>query len=427
MAFHPIDSTANRPGLSGGAPSAKPATNRWSVGTLAYTTSGLVALFGWLLWGDFAWSMKERAVGPVVQLLLKDFEASDLLAGLLMGSLPAVIVMVLGPIVSYRSDRHRGRMGRRIPFLLFPTPVAALAMVGLAYSPQCGAALHELLGPHSLGLHPAVLIFFGLFWGIFEIATIIANSVYGGLINDVVPQRFLGRFYGLFRALSLAAGILFNFWLFAKVESHFSLMFLGIGVLYSGGFSLMCFKVKEGQYPPPPPAIPGVAGGFFGAARTYLRECFTHPYYLLAIATLAIISLAAMPVNLFSVFYAKSINMDMGVYGKLLALSYTVSLGLAYFLGWAADRFHPLRSGMVAVFLYAAAMFWAGTCIHDRLTFGIAFVAHVVLSGTVGTITASLGQRLFPASKFAQFVSAVGIIGSIATILFAPVVGRFLD
>jgi MFS family permease len=133
-----------------------------------------------------------------------------------------------------------------------------------------------------------------------------------------------------------------------------------------------------------------------------------------------------VPVNLFSVFYAKSIDLDMGVYGKLLALSYTVSLGLAYFLGWAADRFHPLRAGMAAIALYAAAMFWAGTCIHDNLTFGIAFVAHVVLSGAVGTTMASLGQRLFPVAKFAQFASALGIITSIATILLAPAVGTFL-
>jgi hypothetical protein len=92
------------------------AQRRWQAGTLTYTAAGLVVLFCWLLWGDFAWSMKERSVAQVVQLLLKRFQASDTLAATLITSLPAAIGIFLGPIISYRSDRHRGRWGRRIPY-----------------------------------------------------------------------------------------------------------------------------------------------------------------------------------------------------------------------------------------------------------------------------------------------------------------------
>ena len=38
----------------------------WRVGTLTYTGGALAVLFCWLLWGDFAWSMKERAIGPII-------------------------------------------------------------------------------------------------------------------------------------------------------------------------------------------------------------------------------------------------------------------------------------------------------------------------------------------------------------------------
>ncbi len=82
--------------------------------TLTYTTAGLVVVF-WLLWGDFAWSMRDRAIPPTVQLLLNKFGASDMIAGLLFGSLPPAIGLILGPIISYKIDRHRGRWGRRIP------------------------------------------------------------------------------------------------------------------------------------------------------------------------------------------------------------------------------------------------------------------------------------------------------------------------
>jgi len=49
----------------------------WRTGTLVYTTAGLVVLFCWLLWGDFAWQMKERSVTSVVQLMFLKFQASD--------------------------------------------------------------------------------------------------------------------------------------------------------------------------------------------------------------------------------------------------------------------------------------------------------------------------------------------------------------
>ena len=33
----------------------------WRNGTLGYTAGGLAVLFLWLMWGDFAYSMKDRA------------------------------------------------------------------------------------------------------------------------------------------------------------------------------------------------------------------------------------------------------------------------------------------------------------------------------------------------------------------------------
>lgn len=406
--------------------SVRPKT--WSVGTLTYTAGGLVALFCWLLWGDFAASLKDRSVPAVVQLLLKKFEASDTIAGLLIGSLPAVIGLVVVPIVSYRSDRHRGPWGRRIPYLLIVTPIAAFSMVGLAFSPQLGALLHESLGARSPGLNSSILIFFGLFWTSFEFASIVlAGSLIGALINDVVPQPVLGRFFGLFRALSLIAGMIFNYWLLGKAETHFIWVFLGIGLLYGVGFTVMCLKVKEGGYPPPPPVKPGVAGGFFTAAAQYFRESFTKPYYLWVFAAINLTWMAFVPVNLFGVFFAKSVNMNMDTYGKIWAFTYLISLVMAYVLGWLADRFHPLRVGMVVLAAYMLATLWGGLFAKDARTFAFALVATGMLSGTWQTATASLPQRLFPHSSFAQYSSAMGIVGGFCNVLLPPLVGRFLD
>ncbi len=40
------------------------------------------------------------------------------------------------------------------------------------------------------------LAVFASFWAMFEFATVAGQAVLGGLINDVVPQSLLGRFYG---------------------------------------------------------------------------------------------------------------------------------------------------------------------------------------------------------------------------------------
>ncbi|MEI6492549.1 MAG: MFS transporter [Verrucomicrobiota bacterium] len=418
----------SKPGLSAEVAADPPhGPKLWRAGTLTYTTGGLIILFFWLLWGDFAWSIKERSASQMVMLMLKKFEASDLLTGILIGSLPPAIAIFLGPIISYKSDRHRGRWGRRIPFLLIPTPIAVIAMTGLAFSPVFGVWLHGVLGAHSPGANTLVLFSFALFWMLFDFASITANSILGALINDVVPREVLGRFFGAFRALSLIAAMIFNYWLLGKVEAYHVWMFLGIGALFGVGFTLMCLNVREGEYPPAPVENGGGAGGFFPAMCGFLRDCFGKPYYILAFVTLAVPAIAFLPINLFSIFFAKSLKIPMDALGKWTATMFLVSLVLSYPLGVLADRVHPLRLGIATLVLYALAVLWGGLFICDPTSFFAAYLAHGILSGVWVTATASLGQRLFPREKFAQFASAAGIINCVSQIVIGPALGVFLD
>lgn len=400
---------------------------RWTVGTLSYTTGGLVILFFWLLWGDFAWSMRDRSVPSVLQILFKKYDASDTITGLLMTALPAALGMLISPVISYKSDRHRGRFGRRIPFLLIPIPIAFLAMLGLAFSPQIGAFLDKVFGPNSPGENISILFSLGLFWTLFELACIVANTVFGGLVNDVVPQAIIGRFYGLFRAFSLIAGIIFNYWLFGHAETHYLWIFLGIGTLYGVGFSTMCLRVKEGDYPPALEDEQGISKGFLSNANAYFRECFGNSYYRCFFSAITLIAVTGLPINLYSVYYAKSIGMSLKTYGACLATTYVISLILAYPLGILADRYHPLRVSMVAIFLYAIATFLGGRCAGNAAAFGLALIAHGVLSGTYFTASASLGQKLLSRERFAELSSAGGIVCSLASIVLAPALGKLLD
>ncbi|RRJ95235.1 MFS transporter [Opitutaceae bacterium TAV4] len=341
--------------------------------------------------------------------------------------------VVLGPVISVKSDRHRGRWGRRIPFLLVTTPIATFGMIGIAVTPLVARWVHATLLPGESELLVSVICF-GVFWAAFEFATIASQAVFGGLINDIVPKPLLGRFYGLFRAVSLIDGMIFNYWIMGKVPDHFTLILCLIGVFYGRAFMWVCFKVKEGTYPPPPPpagnassGIGGQVGGFFHETKRYFKECFTNPYYLSVFILLKVAMMAFGPINIFAIPYARSLGVDMDTYGKFLALTYLISLSLSFFLGWMADAFHPLRMAIGTLTGYVIVTILGSVYSTTPNAFLVAWVAHGVLSGCYFTSAASLGQRLFPHAKYAQFASAAGICTAFANMILAPAMGLLID
>jgi MFS family permease len=398
----------------------------WKVGTLTYNFRALTALFSWLLFGDFAVSVRERTIQVMAQLLFKKFGASDMLVGILTASVPNGLGLILGPITGYQSDRLRTRWGRRLPFLIVTTPLMVLGLLGLAFSPRLGGFLNHLLGPNSPGYAECALILAGASWVFFEIALMISNSVFGALVNDVVPHEVIGRFFGLFRAVSLIAGIIFFLGVMKAIGDHYSWVFLSVAILFGVGFMLMCFNVREGQYPPPD-ETPGSRKNVFTAVRTYFKNGFGHSLYIWYFAASILGNLATGPFNLYSLFYAQSLSLELKTYWSCLGLTYFISLGLAYPLGYLADRFHPLRVSFVAVVMYAAAMGCAYIFVHSASTFAVALVVHGVIVGTFNTSSASLGQRLLPRSKFAEISSAGGILYSFGAMLVPPLLGNFLD
>ena len=396
----------------------------WSVGTLTYTTGGLILLVVLLLAGDFAWSMRERSVFPLFQVLLRKYEASDLLSSLLLGSIPACLTVLIWPVVSVWSDRTRSRWGRRIPFLFLPTPLVAGAMVGLAYSPQIGVWLQQLLGGTG---NPKlyILTVFGLFWILFEVFAMVTNSVFYGLVNDTVPRVLIGRFYALFRMASLGAGVYFNYSLIGYAETHAKEVFLAIAAFYLVGFSLMCRFVKEGTYPPPPPVVQNDT--FFAKIGRYFRECGHHRFYRLTFVTLSLASLAPVAVNLFSLYAAKSYGIETDKYGKYLALSYICSFVISFPLGWLADRYHPMRVASTCMAIYALTMVAGFFWVHDASTFAVFFIAHTVLSGCYGTASMGLYPMVFPQAQFGQFFSAYSLLFNFLVFGASPVLGYVLD
>lgn len=398
-----------------------------SAGTLTYTSWGLCTLIFWLLFGEFAIAMRERSAIPSALELLRQYHASDTLMSLLIAALPAVISLAVAPIISYRSDRYRGKRGRRIPFLLWQTPLTAVLMIGLGLSPWLGARIDALLGAASPGLDVCVLSVFALFWALFETMAVMTMAIYVGLVNDVVPRGLQGRFYSGVRVVSLVAGIIFNTWLFKLTEYHLMEIFVGIGILFGAGTILMCLKVREGEYAPVRDSAPAAASFAYGA-RTYFVECFSNPYYVCIFAALMCGSIAPMPFTTFSQIYAGVLDISKAELGQLLAASFAISIAMAYLVGAAVDRFSALMVTTVVMALYFASSLF-GYFLIDRgeHNFHIAYMCHVVISGGYYTAVASLPMRLFPRDRFMQFNSAAFVMAQGAAALVSVIQGPLLD
>lgn len=382
-------------------------------------------LFGWLLLGDFAWQLRDRAVTPLAQLLLKSIHTSDTIIGFLIGSVPYAIGMLISPVFGYWSDRYRSRWGRRIPFLIVATPIAATAMIAMGFTPVAARGLDRWLGLHSPGAEDLVLLLFAACWVLFEVSAVIGYNMFAALINDVVPRELIGRFFGLFRFVGLLVGVGFNYFLMGYSERHFAIMFIVLGAIYGLVFGLMCLRVKEGKYPEIPPVTerPRLAD----TVRSYFRECFHHSFYRWAFAAWALGNVAFAPVNTFCLFHARSVGLSMEVYGEYLASSLFVSVLLSYPVGILADRVHPLRVAILAMALYLGVCVWGAFSSARAEFFAIAFILHVVMSSVFVTGTASYAQRLYPRAKFAQFASAAAVLGGVVFLVTPPLVGAILD
>lgn len=398
----------------------------WRNGTLVYTAGGLAVLFLWLMWGDFAYSMKDRATGTVAALMLKKFDVSDFLFGIIMISFPNFTNIFLCPIVSYRSDRHRGRFGRRIPYLLLTTPFIVIGLAGLGFTPLLARLIRQAVGAEHISYNLTALLVFCFFWIILDFGTTLAGAIFNALATDVVPTEFLGRFFAMFRAISLGCAFLFNYFVMGYAETHALVIFLGLAALYGIGLFSICLKVKEGEYPPPeaetsgPPTVKS-------AVKTYFRECFSLPYYRWVIMASVVAGFSVVPFNIYGIFYAKSLNMDMDFYGKVSSLICLVSFVLSFFLGWFSDRFHPIRTGMVSMALQTVILFVGGRIATTESVFAWLFLVQGISIMSYNTLMASYAPRLFPREYFAQFNSAMMLINALASVIGAPLVGKFLD
>ena len=237
----------------------------YHVGTLTYTRQQLAKVLVWLVWGDICYTLMETVVPTILPLKFQRLGATNTEIAVILTTIPMLINSVFNPIISFKSDRYRSKWGRRIPFILFTLPFLVICLVGVGYADRVGFWVHSHyptlghLTPNSFAV-----LSIAVFMVAFSFLNTFVNSVFWYLFNDVVPEHLLARFMSWFRSVSMASSSIYNFFIFKYAGAHSTEIIVGAGMLYFAGFGMMCLKVKEGQYPPPPAYVERAVRAFFG-------------------------------------------------------------------------------------------------------------------------------------------------------------------
>ena len=408
-----------------------PGAKTYRCGTLTYTKLGLAALFLWILWGDVVYTVMETIVPSIVPLKLEKLGASNATIGLLVTTITGVMNMVITPIASFKSDRYRSKWGRRIPFLILPTPFITLFLVLLAYAQEIGQWVHSL-GGEGFSQAGVTIWVIGILLMFFQFFNMFVASVYWYLFNDVVPPQYLGRFMALFRTVGLLVSGLYSMLVAPYAETHMKEIFLIAAIAYMVIYTLMCLKIKEDEYPPPPENI-DKGTGILAAFKTFGAECFGHRLYWLFYITCAL-WMISLVTNTFLVFFFRAAGATTEQYFRVSAIGQWLTVPFLLAGGWVVDRKHPLRIQIVAlaglmcvtplnlVFLFhdfaPGVGYWVVTSL---------FLLSFPLQGLYAASEIPMFMRMLPKSRYGQFSSANALVCALAYTIGGYVAGYFID
>ncbi len=414
---------------------AETTPDRFKVGTLAYTKAGMITVFLFLLWGDFCFTLMETVVPTLMPLKFNAIGAPNWVLGLVMATIPNIMTAGINPLISVRSDRLRSKWGRRIPFLAGATPFLVLFLVLLGCADGIGAWVHGTILGGRFSETTVLIVTISVLLVCFQFFNLFITSVYYYLFNDVVPQAYLARFMALFRVVGSLSGIGYNLFVLKHAKTHLNEIFIGAGLLYFVAFMMMCWKVKEGNYPPPP-AFEGAKPGFVAAVRSYAVECFSHRFYWLLFLANSCVAMTWASGTFNLIYQTQYLGLDLAFIGKVAAVCSGIAMVLLYPAGILADRVRPITVLLISTTLQAImgpvliafAMLRPSLETHTVMT---AFVIVSALSLPINTLYYASElptlMTLFPKSRYGQFCSANALVRSVALIIGGVACGVFLD
>jgi MFS family permease len=411
-----------------------PAPKEFRAGSLIYSKKGLFILFAWMLWGDFCFTLMEAVVPSILPLKLRSLGSANVLIGFVMTTLPGIFNFTITPWLSFKSDRHRSRWGRRRPFILMTMPFLTLSLIFIGFSHEIGAWAHaHLLSGSTVSQATVIIVLLAIFAAMFDLFNMFVNTVYWYLFNDIVPIECMGRFMALFRLVSTITTAAYNFFIFQFAESHMREIFLGAALLYLIGFGAMLLRVKEGEYPDP--TDDGNRVGLIEKIRIFSRECFSMRYYWDVFLTNTFVAMAAT-IGVFGIFFSKSLGLSLDQIGKMAAVSAITVPVCFLFAGSLVDRWNPVRVSTYvlvnSVITGLGAWVWLFVKTPPPMVYvWIGIVTGAIFAAPLSALsqTAEMTRlmRLLPREQYGQFSGALAMVRALAMMLGGVLAGLWVD
>jgi len=418
------------PGKDSASAAAAAKEKTWKVGTLVYTKFGLISIFTWTLWGDLVFTLSERIYPSAMPYQLERLHIPQWCIPILMGFLGQTVALPMNPYLSFRSDRYRSRWGRRIPYIFKTLLPVAICMSFLGFSDDIGAYLRNAGWVARLGISQttAIILVMGILILAFDYANIFINTIYWYLFADVIPRELMGRFFSLFRIVGMVAGSFFSFFLQKYIETQTKYLYLGAAAVYLFGFGIMCWRVKEGGYPPPTDMGPRAAWyvRFGRMAKVYVKECFRHPVHISLYASQTFVAVSGAALFGLGFYYRQYLHISQDQMGKFGGVFVWTSILLAFPLGWVVDKIHPVRATLIAM----AVVIPINVCgfYMDSFLFYMIFTAVRSPFTQLGDAAGMpLYVALFPRKQYGQFASANGMVRSLSMLMATVAAGFFIN
>ncbi len=395
----------------------------YKVGSLQYTLPQLLVTMFWLLLGVFWYDMVQYILIPqLMPLSFKSLGASNSLIGLVTGSIPWLLNLVLNPIISTASDRYRSRWGRRIPFMAVSIPFITFFCIVLGWLPEFRTELAQLF-PNADQTN-LMLFLYSVALTLFTVSSLLIGIVSSYLTPDVIPQMFIGRFQIAKGLVMNAAAFLFTYFLMQYVEDAAKWLYTGIALAFALCFTLTCIFIKEGDYPPPeiPQKTAPLPVRIKNWITLYFKECYSKPFYLIIFFGYAMTSISTLCRITFNILFAtKDLGISIADYGKIAAYSSIPCVILLFVLSTFVDKLNPLLlytfSGVLVIILNVFGYYF----VYDYNSFFIVGILMGLVYTVQGVAANPMTIMLFPREKYGQFCSAMMLVTC-----FFSVVGNWL-
>ncbi len=395
------------------------------VGTLRYTRLSLLTLFGMLYMGVFAMTSVNMVVPNLVPIFLKQMDLSNAVIGILIGTIPFSINIVVNPVISFRSDRSRTRFGRRMPYIMVGIPGVSAILIAMGllilFAPEWSFRLAAWLTPAQMTI--AAMAFFMIALQVFINSGL---SVFFYLFADVVPGKVIGRFMAIYMLFNACGAFFFSYVMMPLAKTNMPLVFIAEGVLLLAVFAVIVFGVKEGGYPPPPRREAAKNAALRDGA-VFLRECFGIPFYVLVFAGFAINDVSTICRALFSSLYAQELGMSLDQYGVVLSYGTIIWAVLSLPLSLVIDRLTPLRVYMLGSGVIVLVNIWSFLFVRDTRTFTLACVFAALVYALQMASQLPSYVALFPKERYGQFCAANAIFSTALLAAFSYGGGQFID